>query len=291
LDIIINKDVMKKSRQMEKKFNIWAKIILILIFSNSLILSGQELGEKKATPQRPSFTTNAFTTYPGAFETESGVSSSDESLNTTVKIKYGAGLNLEIFVAFTPYLRLYNPDTLGYEWIKKGVGEGIGDTYVGARYRFWTNFYEEKMLAVQLHAKIPTAKKIVWIPTGGLGTGETDFTGFLIFTNTKEKYQFDMNLGVTLAGKYWESGLERQLFGTICFTRIITRKFSIMSDLYAYEYFEQEEGFKKKLSSYALFGVNYAIKPTIILDAAINFGFINSLSYNWQFATGITITL
>jgi hypothetical protein len=64
-----------------------------------------------------------------------------------------------------------------------------------------------------------------------------------------------------------------------------------MSDLYAYEYFEQEEGFKKKLSSYALFGVNYAIKPTIILDAAINFGFINSLSYNWQFATGITITL
>lgn len=276
---------------MKKKIDIWIKIILISTFSNSIILSAQELGIKKATPQRPSFTTNAFTTYPGTFENESGMSFSDESFDTNLKIKYGAGLNLEIFVGFTPYLQLYHPDTLGYSWIKKGVGEGMGDTYVGARYRFWTNFYEEKMLAVQLHIKIPTAKKIVWIPIGGLGTGETDFTGFLIFTNVKEKYQFDMNFGITLAGKYWESGLEPQLFGTFCFTRNITKKFSMMSELYAYQYFEQKEEFKKKLSSYALFGLNYSIKPTIILDAAINFGFINSLSYKWQCATGFTINL
>jgi hypothetical protein len=54
-----------------------------------------------------------------------------------------------------------------------------------------------------------------------------------------------MNFGVTLAGKYWEPGLEPQLFGTICFTRNITKKFSMMSDLYAYEYFEQKRGLKK----------------------------------------------
>ena len=275
---------------MIKKINICLILIITFIFSISKISSAQEFEEKKATPQRPTFSKNAFTTFPGAFELESGIGLSDEQFDTQLMIKYGAGLNVDLFIILNPYLRLRNPEILETEFFETGVAEGLGDTYIGGKYRFWMDFYEEKRLAVQLHVKVPTAKEIEYIPIGGLGTGETDFTGLFIYTDATEKYQLDLNFGLTLAGKYWESGLERQSFGTVCFTRNLTRKFSIFGELYGYERWEPKVDYMKEWAFIGLFGLSYALKPTAVFDISSNFG-LKNVDYNWQIGTGLTVTL
>lgn len=275
---------------MIKNINIRLILFITFIFSISKISSAQEFEEKKATPQRPSFSTNAFTTFPGAFELESGIGLSDEQFDTQLTIKYGAGLNVDLFVILNPYLRLRNPEILDSEFFETGIAEGLGDTYIGGKYRFWTNFYEEKRLAVQLYVKIPTAREIEYIPIGGLGTGETDFFSLFIYTDATEKYQLDLNFGLTFAGKYWISGLERLTFGSVCFTGNLSQKFSIFGELYGYERWEPEVDYMKEWAFISLFGLSYALKPTLVFDISSNYG-LKNVDYNWQVVTGLTVTL
>ena len=287
---------------MNTRINLQFTIIIIVIFSISGSLFGQTLTEKRATPQRSSFTTSAFTTYPGAFEIESGIGLSNNTFNTSITVKYGFGLQVEVFVGFVPYLIISNPQD--YEGLPstylRTLTRGYGDTYIGARYRLWINFYEEKMFAIQLHSKVATARGYVWAPKS-LGTGEPDYTGFLIYTIAKEKYQLDINLGLNLLGRDWASDPEPQAFGMFCLTKNLTKKFSIIGELYSFQQWDYYDAFltenddvpkdyKKDLAFIGLFGISYAVKPTLVFDVSANFG-ISNAPYDWQIMTGFTFTL
>ncbi len=285
---------------MNKKINISFILLIIFTLFISEGLFGQDTEPKVATPQRPTFATSALTTFPGAFEIESGFGLSNNTFNTSITIKYGFGLQIEVFAGFIPYLVISNPED--YEGIPgtylRTLTKGYGDTYVGGRYRFWMDFYEEHHLAVQLHAKIATARGHVWAPRS-LGTGESDYTGFLIYTFLKEKYQFDLNFGLNLLGKHWESGPETQLFGAACLSGSLTKKLSLTGELYSYQGWDYYEAlnaysdnydYNKDLVYLGLVGLGYSLKPTLVFDISSNFNLKNS-PYDWQIVTGMTITL
>ena len=250
-----------------KKLVLVSGMILFILFGAETV-SGQILEKKRATPQRPAVARSTFTTYPGSFELESGFSLTDKLLDTQSMLKYGAGLNVEMFLMFSPYVL----DT-------ELKSSGIGDVYVGGRYRFWINFYEDKSIAVQIWGKLPAAPA-----TRSWSSGEADFQGMLIYTAVYEKYVINMNLGLTAYGSpHGVGGPDNEPFVTICYTANLTNKFSMLTEVHNYK--------RKRPSqnvSIGFAGFSYAFKPTIVFDAGYSFGLRNS-PYDWRALSGFTI--
>ncbi len=251
---------------MRKSVFLFGMMLFILMGAEAV--SGQILDKKQATPQRPSIATSTFTTYPGSFELESGFSLTDKLLDIQSVLKYGAGLKFEMFLMFSPYV--LDTDL---------KSSGIGDVYVGGRYRFWMNFYEDKSIAVQAWAKLPAAPT-----TRSWSSGEADFQGMLIYTAVYEKYVIDINLGLTAYGRpHGVEGPDNEPFATICYTANLTNKFSILAEVHNYKQKRPSQNV-----SVGLAGFSYAFKPTIVFDAGYSFGLKDS-PYDRQALSGFTI--
>ena len=114
-----------------------------------------------ATPQRPSVSSDTNTTHEGTFELEAGLTAADDdSYDTPLALKYGAGPATELFVGWSPLLHVEGG----------GLDEtGIGDLTLGVRHRLRDATPERASLALQGVAKLPTADD-----SDGLGSGEND---------------------------------------------------------------------------------------------------------------------
>lgn len=241
--------------------------LCLMLLSTEIIFS-QILEKKQATPQRPSIATSTFTTYPGSFELETGMSFTERYLENQFTIKYGAGLNFEAFLMFSPYVR----DT-------DLKSDGIGDVYVGGRYRFWMNFYEDKSIALQLWGKLPAQKA-----NRSWASGELDFQGMLIYTAVYPKYTIDVNLGLTMYTRPHGRGNPiDEPFATLCWTGNITNKFSVLAEVHGY--IEKEP---KRNVGIALAGFSYAITPGFVVDTGVSWS-INEAPYDWMILPGFTI--
>ena len=173
-----------------------------------------------------------------------------------------------MFLIFSPYIQ----DT-------DLKSSGIGDVYIGGRYRFWMNFYEDKSIAVQVWGKLPSAPA-----NRSWASGEMDAQGMLIYTAAFERFAIDINLGLTAYGRpHGLGGPDTEPFATICYTANLTNKFSVLAEFHDYKQKRPSQNV-----SLGLVGFSYAIKPTIVFDAGYSFGMKNS-PYDWMVLPGFTI--
>lgn len=134
-----------------------------------------------ATPQRPSYSSDANTTAEGSIEVEAGVSLDDQdAVDLPVNLKWGATASSEVFVSASPY-----------QHIDTGAGEedGASDLVVGTRIRFVDEGERRPALALQLATKLPTAND-----EKGFSSGETDFYAAGVLTKAYR--------GTTVVGFY-----------------------------------------------------------------------------------------
>ena len=116
-------------------------------------------------------------------------------------INYGATDNLEIVVEPVPYTS-----------IRPKVGPhalGSGDLEVTLQYRPYNNVRSGLALALGAEVKVPTARNDL------IGTGATDYTGYLIASKRFGPLDVHANLGYTLVGQ--PSGLDVTLNNIVSF--------------------------------------------------------------------------
>lgn len=139
----------------------------------------------------PLETETATTLKKGGFEgnmaLEYQTSSEGKEVAIPVALEYGLLDNLEILlepVLYTAILPNTGKSTLG-----------LGDLEVTLNYRFYTQTGVLPSFGVAGEAKIPTARKTL------IGTGEFDYTGYLIASKAFSQCMLHANLGYAIVGQ------------------------------------------------------------------------------------------
>jgi hypothetical protein len=118
-------------------------------------------GGGAASAQRPTFSSDTVTTQEGTFEVEAGLTiAPDDVFDTPTVVKHGLSDVTELFLGWSPYLRLDQPGA---------DPDGPGDLTLGFRHRFLEEHEERPSYALQSYVKLPTADD-----DDGLGSGEVD---------------------------------------------------------------------------------------------------------------------
>lgn len=113
---------------------------------------------------RAAFGSDTWTVEAGRVEVEFGVTADpkDDTLDTPLTLKWGAGEATEIYVDLSPYQ---------YADLRGGLdAEGFGDMALGVRHRFLEQTEVRPSAAVQFQTKLPTGNE-----PAGLSSGAIDF--------------------------------------------------------------------------------------------------------------------
>ena len=231
----------------------------ILVAVPILFLAGCAGGlpPQPATPQRPSFSSDTGTVARNTFEVEVGLAVDDQDgLDTPVAAKWGATEATELFLGFSPYLR-----------VDGGADDpsGAGDLVAGGRVRFLEEKGGRPSAAIQFAAKLPSADE-----AEGLGTGEVDAFGAGILTKT-----IDLT---TLVG-YYQLGVLGEPAATgvdLEHGLAVAVAHPLAGDLGGFV--EVAGVFTPDQDSEAVFttiGLGYSASASIVLDAAVAIGLSN----------------
>jgi hypothetical protein len=129
--------------------------------------------------QRPFISRDTHTTAENVVALEAGTAIvAGHEQEIPIRVKYGLGQRSEFFLETSPYKSV---DLGGSQ-----TG-GWGDTYVGMRHRMRDSDMYSPAYGFQMQTKIPTGRA-----GNGLGTGETDWFGALMATQTY--YGFETTL-------------------------------------------------------------------------------------------------
>ncbi|MDH3216413.1 MAG: hypothetical protein OEN01_09005 [Candidatus Krumholzibacteria bacterium] len=140
----------------------------------TLVYSCAAVPPAPVAPQRPSYSSDVTTTAPRTLEVEAGVFIDDEDMvDTPFAIKWGATETAELFVGWSPYVRVA---------LREADESGVGDFVLGTRVRFLEEGPRRPAAAFQLTTKLPAADK-----DSGLGTGLVDFFGAAIVTKAFDR--------------------------------------------------------------------------------------------------------
>jgi hypothetical protein len=105
--------------------------------------------QELAVPQRPTFASDPNTTPAGSLQFDGGVTVDElDQLDTPLALRIGLGEASELFLGWSPYLRVDVADT---------TVSGAGDLVLGTRYRFLDEGDRRPATAVQIAARFPTA--------------------------------------------------------------------------------------------------------------------------------------
>jgi hypothetical protein len=122
--------------------------------------------------QRPFISNDTHTTEDKVVAVEAGVSViSGHETEIPVLVKYGLGPQTEFFFETSPYKSVDNDGV--------NDGSGWGDTFVGFRHRIRDKDMFSPAYGIQVQTKLPSAR-----PSSGLGSGETDWFGAMMATQT-----------------------------------------------------------------------------------------------------------
>jgi len=229
-------------------------------------------GRYAAAPQRPSFSSDTGTTAQGTIEAELGVAVDDQDqVDTPVTVKWGAGESSELFLSWSPYVRLEG---------ERDAVEGAGDVVVGTRYRFTDEGENTPSAAFQLAAKVPTADD-----QDGLGSGEVDFAlaGIVtkvINTATLVGYYEAGVLGVPSSGEVDIAHGIALAMGHPLLGRL--NGFLEVAGVFIPD--------QDQSSVFSTLGAGYEWKTGLVLDSAVTIGLTDDAS-DLQFTIGTTINL
>jgi hypothetical protein len=206
-----------------------------------------------ANPTRPAWDYAASTTQCGILETDYGFLSQP----------LGAGVAQQELVTS---LRYGLTPKLDLRWgisnhIWQGGGgsaslQGVGDQWLGARFRFHEQGKVLPAMAFLYAGKIPAAN-----PAKGLGSGYVDHQFLLIASRDVGKNHFDFNTVGTLAGESRGHNGAAQ-FG-LALTRPITPRFSGILESYG----GGQPGTSSRFGA-GFVGATYTMRPQLVLDGA-----------------------
>lgn len=133
---------------------------------------------------------------------------------------------------------------------------GIGDQWLGARYRFLEQGPRHPALALMYAAKFPTAN-----PSKGFGSGFIDHQLALVASRDLQKTHVDFNAVGTLAGcaRAYDGAAQ---FG-VAFSRPLTRKLTGILESYG----GPQPGVSDRFGA-GFAGASYMLRPQFALDAA-----------------------
>ncbi|MFQ5750810.1 MAG: transporter [bacterium] len=227
-----------------------------------------------ATPQRPSFSTNTSTTYPGWLEFEFGITADEHIIDSPLVLKLGFTTNTEFFVGISPLVRVSN-----------GVSEtGFGDVAIGARTRFRDGKDNSPSFAGQFSIKLPTADE-----DRGLGSGEVDFNFLVILSQIFEDFGVDLNGGISLIGTP-AAGHDAHFLGILTLSKTLAPKVSGYAELFLNHNFASNDKTEDAATFIASVGASYSVSPRLVLDAAINLN-ISNAPFDIQVLWGVTHAL
>ena len=208
-----------------------------------------------ANATRPAWDYAASTTQCGILETDYGFLSQP----------LGAGVSQQMLVTsmrygLTPKLDLRWGIT-NHIWQGGGGTEslqGVGDQWLGARFRFHEQGKYTPAMAFLYAGKIPEAN-----PAKGLGSGYVDRQFLFIASRDLGKNHFDFNTAGTVVGE--SHGLDGAAQFGLAWTRPITPKLSGILESYG----GPQPGTSSRFGA-GFLGATYALRPQLVLDGAFS---------------------
>jgi len=230
-------------------------------------------GLAPAHPQRPTLSSDTYTTPDGMMEVEAGGNvqfGKNSSIPTT--LKYGMGERTEMFVGMDVLKAVETPT--GH------TTTGLGDAVVGFRHRLRDKDEFEPGVAMQFRTKLPTASS-----DRDIGTGEVDFGAALIAEQDYKGNTFVGFYELGVLGEQFEPETDIQhLFVGTGYTKI-------QKDIEAYgeaSFNWVPEQDREEFSVAG--GIFYAIHPSFVVDIGIRVGLTKDAP-DYQVLFGLTRAL
>jgi hypothetical protein len=213
------------------------------------------LTDVAANATRPAWDYAASSTQCGVVETDYGF------LHQPI----GAGVSQQMMVAsirygLTPKLDIRWSST-NQIWQSGGdlpALQGVGDQWLGTRFRFHEQGRLMPAMAFLYAAKIPVAN-----PAKGFGSGFVDHQFLLIASRDLGKNHFDFNTVATVAGAARGHGGAAQ-FG-LAYTRPVNKKLSAILESYGGPQPWTADRFGAVFA-----GATYTVRPQLVLDCAFS---------------------
>lgn len=225
-----------------------------------------------ATPQRPTFSNDTFTTAKNTFEIETGVAvDPGDELETAVTGKVGVTDHADLLLTWSPHLVLERPGR---------DARGQGDVFVASRVRLRED--EDGIPAVALlgTVKIPTASD-----RRGVGSGELDalFTG--IVTKQIDAFSITANYQLGFLGEPGDGGFDLQHAFAIAAGTGLSDRVGVFAEVAGVFVHEQDVE-----SVFTTAGLTYTPTPSVVLDAGAVTG-LSSDAPEFRLFVGATINL
>jgi len=210
--------------------------------------------QTRATPQRPTVSSDTRTTAPGTVELEAGLAiDPNDRFGTPSMVKYGVDERTELFLGFEPYVTVDRPGSDGH---------GIGDLLPGIRRRVMDQDGSTPAAAYLIAAKIPTADE-----DEGIGTGEIDLfaAGIVSWDDVAWSATGFYQLG--LLGEPGDGGTDLQHVFAAAGSRPIDNRLDAFGELAFLWTPEQDDE-----DLLGTIGLAYAYRPGMVFDLGLTLG-------------------
>ena len=227
-------------------------------------------GELVATPNRPTVTNTADTTQRGVLEIEDGIAAGGTLQELQGLLKFGATRDLE--------LRLGN-NTFQHDASVHSTG--VGDTTLGAKYRFLHQTARLPVISLAYTAKLPTAGD-------DLGTGQVDHQLSFLASKDFGQSRFDFNFNANWFGRA-AGGFDHDFMPTLSWSYQLpgrARKFQFEAELFG----ETSPNAAQGGSVSHLYAIAYTPRPRLVLDIGGQFGLMGPVP-TATFVAGFTYSI
>lgn len=226
-----------------------------------------------AYPTRPNFDLPTLTTQCGMLEADYGYTLAPMGNGTTQNIFAGA-----LRYGITPRLDVRWGSTSFIAQTGNPSAKGIGDQWLGARFRFREQTRRTPAFALMYNIKLPTASA-----DKALGSGYVDHAFLFIASKDIGRYHLDFNTVGTLAGS--STGHDGAAQFGLALWRPVNGKLAFVLESYG----GAQPATSNRLGT-AVAGATYNLTPRLVLDAAFYQAY-TAASPRQQFTTGFTYTL
>jgi hypothetical protein len=211
------------------------------------------LAEAAANPTRPAWDYAASTTQCGVLETDYGFLGQPIGGGVTQRmavssLRYGLTPKLDLRWGLTNRVFQSGNDTPSLQ--------GVGDQWLGARYRFQEQGRIVPAMALLYAIKIPMAN-----PAKGFGSGFADHQMIFIASRDLGHYHLDFNTVGTVVGE--KSGHDGAAQFGLAVTRLVTKKLSAILETYG----GPQPGTSDRFGA-GFAGATYTLRPALVIDAA-----------------------
>ena len=206
-----------------------------------------------ANPTRPNWDNSAASTQCGILESDFGfqvqpMGGGIHQSMTVASLRYGLTPKLDLRWGLTNHINQSGGGTPSLE--------GVGDHWLGARYRFQEQGRFTPAMALVYSIKIPMAN-----PAKGFGSGFVDHQTVFIASRDLGHYHLDFNaVGTVVGEKQGHDGAAQ--FG-LAVTRPVTQKLSGILESYG----GPQPGTSSRFGA-GFAGATYTLRPQLVLDAA-----------------------